>query len=50
MKGISKIKKIIHRSVEELYATTKIARETSVKDALTTFVAKIDIQDRKSVV
>lgn len=44
MKDIKKIKKIIHRSTEEIYATTKIAKETSVKDALTTIVAKIDIQ------
>ena len=44
MKNIAKIKKIIHRSTEEIYATTKVARETSVKDAFTTFVAKIDIQ------
>ena len=44
MKGIEKIKKIIHRSTEEIYATTKIAKETSVKEALSTFVAKIDIQ------
>ena len=38
------IRKIVHRSFEEIYATTKIAKETSVKDALTTFVAKLDIQ------
>lgn len=44
MMDIAKIKKIIHRSTEEIYATTKIARETSVKDALVTFAAKIDIQ------
>lgn len=44
MKGINKIKRIIHRSSEELYATTKIAKEISVKDAITTFVAKIDVQ------
>ena len=44
MKGNNKIKKIIHRSMEEIYATTKIARETTVKDALITFAAKIDIQ------
>lgn len=44
MKNMSKLNKIIHRSTEEIYATTMIARETSVKAALTTFVAKIDIQ------
>lgn len=44
MKGISKIKKIIHRSSEEIYATTKIAKVVSVKDAIITFIAKIDIQ------
>lgn len=44
MMNINKIKKIIHRSTEEIYATTKIAKETSVKEALITLVAKMDIQ------
>lgn len=44
MKGIIKIKKITHRITEEISATNKIASETSVKDAVTTFIAKIDIQ------
>ena len=44
MKSINKIKKILHRSLEEIYATAKIAKEISAKDALTTFVAKIDVQ------
>ena len=38
------IKRIISRSAEELRATLDIARVTSVKKALTTFRAKIDIQ------
>ena len=44
MKGIIRIKRVIHRSAEEILATTKIAKEISVKDALTTFISKIDIQ------
>lgn len=38
------IKRIIHRSLEELNATSKIAKETSLKEAINTFWAKIDIQ------
>lgn len=44
MKGSAKLKKMIHRSAEEISATARIARETSVKDALITFIAKLDIQ------
>jgi hypothetical protein len=38
------ISRIVHRVLEELYATVRIARKTSVKGALTTFLAKVDIQ------
>ena len=38
------IKRILHRSLEELWATYEIARVTSIRKALTTFVAKVDIQ------
>lgn len=38
------IKRIIHRVLEELCATARIARKTSLQGALTTFMAKIDIQ------
>ena len=42
--GHMNIKRIIHRSLEELNATRKIAKETSFKEAINTFWAKIDIQ------
>ena len=38
------IKRIIKRCLEELDATIRIAKVTSVKEALITFLAKIDIQ------
>ncbi len=38
------IKRIIKRCTEELNATIRIAKVTSVKEALITFLAKIDIQ------
>ena len=38
------IKRIIHRIKEEITATIKIAKITSIKEALITFVAKCDIQ------
>ena len=38
------IKRIFHRSMEELWATYEIARVTSLKKALITLVAKLNIQ------
>lgn len=38
------LKRIVNRSIEELNATMKIARVTSISDAITTFRAKVDIQ------
>ena len=37
-------KRVCHRIVEEFDATRKIARVTSWSDAITTFIAKVDIQ------
>jgi hypothetical protein len=42
--GHSNIKRIIHRCMEELDATVKIAKVTSFRKAVITFLAKIDIQ------
>ena len=42
--GHMNLKRITKRSLEELNATRKIAKETSFKDAINTFWAKIDIQ------
>lgn len=44
MAGNRSIKRIVHRCMEELDATRKIAKVTSLKEALETFRAKIDIQ------
>lgn len=44
MAGHKKIKRIIHRCVEEIDATRRIAKVTSLKEGLETFRAKIDIQ------
>lgn len=41
---MNKVKKIIKRSFEELYATYNIAKKTSVKEALNTLHAKVLIQ------
>lgn len=38
------IKRILHRIKEEITATIKIAKVTSIKEALITFIAKCDIQ------
>lgn len=38
------IKRIIHRCIEELKATYRIAKVTSIRKAIKTFIAKIDIQ------
>mgnify|MGYP000069632643 FL=1 len=38
------IKRIVHRCMEELDATRRIAKVTSWKEGLETFRAKIDIQ------
>ena len=38
------IKRILHRSVEELKATYDVAKVISLKAALVTFRAKLDIQ------
>lgn len=38
------LNRIIHRSLEEINATIKIAKATSARDAITTFRAKVDIQ------
>ena len=42
--GHMNIKRIIYRSLEEIDATMKIAKVTSVGDAINTFRAKVDIQ------
>lgn len=42
--GHMNIKRIIHRSLEEIKATIKIAKYTSWIEAINTFIAKIDIQ------
>lgn len=42
--GHMNLKRIFHRSWEELVATYEIAKVTSLKDAITTFRAKVDIQ------
>jgi len=44
MAGHKSLKRIIHRCVEELDATRRIAKVTSFKEGLETFRAKIDIQ------
>lgn len=44
MAGHKSIKRIIKRCLEELDATIRIAKVTSIKEALITFLAKIDIQ------
>ena len=44
MSNHKSIKRIVHRAMEELNATKKIAEVTSWKDAFVTFVAKLDIQ------
>lgn len=42
--NIRKLRHIIHRSLEELHATYDLSRAISLKAALITFRAKIDIQ------
>lgn len=42
--GHMNIKRIFHRAMEEMSATCQIAKVTSWKKALTTFIAKVDIQ------
>lgn len=42
--GHMNLKRIIDRSLEELNATIKIAKVTSIVDAINTFRAKVDIQ------
>lgn len=42
--GHKSIKRIFKRSLEELSATYKIAKQTSISEAINTFRAKIDIQ------
>ena len=42
--GHRSLKRIIHRSCEELRATCEIAKVTSLKKACITFAAKVDIQ------
>lgn len=44
MSNHKSIRRIIHRAMEELSATKKIAEVTSWKDAFVTFRAKLDIQ------
>ena len=44
MAGHKSIKRIVHRCMEELDATRRIAKVTSWKEGLETFRAKIDIQ------
>ena len=44
MAGHKSIKRIIHRCAEEVDATRRIARVTSLKEGLETFRAKVDIQ------
>lgn len=42
--GYTTLNRIVHRVLEEVRATREIAKVTSVKGAITTFWAKIDIQ------
>ena len=42
--GHNNIKRIVHRSCEEIGATFRIARATSWPEAINTFRAKLDIQ------
>lgn len=42
--GHNSIKRIVHRSCEEIGATFRIARVTSWPEAINTFRAKLDIQ------
>lgn len=42
--GHNSIKRIVHRSCEEIGATVRIARATSWPEAINTFRAKLDIQ------
>lgn len=42
--GHMNLKRIVYRSLEELNATIKIAKVTSIGDAINTFRAKVDIQ------
>lgn len=42
--GHMNLKRILKRSIEEIKATYHISKKTSVKEALNTFIAKIDIQ------
>ncbi len=44
MSGYNNYKRIIHRCIEELDATRRIAKVTSIREGLETFRAKIDIQ------
>ena len=44
MAGHKSIKRIVHRCMEELDATRRIAQVTSLKEGLETFRAKVDIQ------
>ena len=38
------LKRVVYRSLEELRATIKIAKVTSIEGAITTFISKVDIQ------
>lgn len=42
--GHNNLKRVIHRSIEELKATKEIANVTTLNGAIDTFIAKIDIQ------
>lgn len=42
--GHMNLKRVIKRSLEEVDATIKIAKLTSIGDAINTFIAKVDIQ------
>ena len=44
MAGHKSIKRIIHRCAEEVDATRRIAKVTSLKEGFETFRAKVDIQ------
>ena len=44
MAGHKSIKRVVHRCMEELDATRRIAQVTSLKEGLETFRAKVDIQ------
>ena len=44
MAGHKSIKRIIHRCAEEVDATRRIAKVTSLKEGLETFRAKVDIR------